>query len=795
MTLPLLARALLRFVRRTPWSAAMALGGVALGVTSIVAVHLISAQLVQRMDALVPSALSEYNFVATRDTLRARDFFALQRAWLDGEVPGVEGLAPFIHESRASRGGDLTVIGVDLFDTAGEFLDAAQAPLAGDGDTPLALSGVWLSTPDTTIVADPDGLPDAAALVQAQRELVRGRPINGYLALPAGTIVGDIGTAQALLGWQEDRLSYVGLRAQQTRELWFERIERLAPGFRAGLPAAEGPELPGWRVQPLLQQHPASAFGKSVLFNVSALGMLALVVAWLLIYQVAVAWLRRLWGVFMRLHVLGVSRAGLCAWFLGLLAVLGLLAAVAGLYLGSALAGWLLGIVVPDLQTPGVDAWVVMKAVGSALGVCLLGGWWAFATHARQTTFRRRSSALAIGLCLLVMVPGILSDATGLVGSFVSIGALAAIVALVIPVVLRELRARSGHLRAGLLWRMSLRDVLWHPRDLAVALSGLTLAIATAMGVGVMVDSFRADFSSMLERRLTYDTQITGPANELQTLVTELRSRPLSRMQTYHEMRSRVGDLPVTLVSTRLDAFETARYGYTAPLAGNEVLVSEQLARTLGLGPGSMVSLGEKEARVAGVFQSFGDIAPRIIVPWSLPGATLREIRFNGALDETFAAELRTGLPQARWRPQQGVRELALATFDQTFAITSVLIGIAVMVAGIGVYIAVTVMRLNQQASQRLLQGMGILAGERLRIDLYRGLGMGGICCLLALPVGLAMGWILCAVVNPRAFGWWIDMVVAPGALLAPVAWGMLAATLAGLLRVGGQEEGQLVAG
>ena len=55
------------------------------------------------------------------------------------------------------------------------------------------------------------------------------------------------------------------------------------------------------------------------------------------------------------------------------------LAGVIGLMAGWLLATWLLNITVPD-QTVSIemDTWVVSKALGSALAVCLPGGAWAF---------------------------------------------------------------------------------------------------------------------------------------------------------------------------------------------------------------------------------------------------------------------------------------------------------------------------------------------------------------------------------------------------------------------------------
>ena len=75
-------------------------------------------------------------------------------------------------------------------------------------------------------------------------------------------------------------------------------------------------------------------------------------------------------------------------------------------------------------------------------------------------------------------------------------------------------------------------------------------------------------------------------------------------------------------------------------------------------------------------------------------------------------------------------------------------------------------------------------------MNIALGAGLGLVAIIIALPLGIMFGWILCNVINPRAFGWTIELQVSAGALLWPCAWGLLAAILAGMLQVGDAEEG-----
>ena len=156
-----------------------------------------------------------------------------------------------------------------------------------------------------------------------------------------------------------------------------EWLDRLLPGFSAGIDA-ETLALPGWTVTDSAASEPTLAFSRSVLFNLGALGSLALVVAWLLVYQVSVIWLRRRAMTLNRLRQMGVSEAELRRIFLLSLAVLGLCSSLAGAFIGDWLASGLAGIAtgfssaLPEVR---LDRWVLLKATGSALSVCLIGGW------------------------------------------------------------------------------------------------------------------------------------------------------------------------------------------------------------------------------------------------------------------------------------------------------------------------------------------------------------------------------------------------------------------------------------
>lgn len=773
----MIARAILRFLARTPWSTGMAVIGMALGVTSIVSVHLVSASVSDRLDELIPAELAGYSHFLHRENLTATDYFNLRRQWRAGELPSIQRLSPLIDETTNLQGQTVRVIGVDLFDQQpAETNERYERPNTDN----FSWTGIWI---------DPS-LENKLSL-----------PVNGTIDAPAGTVLADIGPAIDLLDWPQDRLSYIGLSLIDPLSSIKVIAENLLPGFGAGFPTSL-PALdlqPEWQLTGIAGQYPAREFGKSVLFNISALGLLALLVAWLLIYQVAVSWLRRLWPVFDRLHVLGVDWRQLRFYFL---LAIGLLASVAAV-LGIA-GGWLLASVLVAMTNPAapvdlsLDGWTMTKGVSSALGVCLVGGSWAFRQSQRglqQTRWPFVATLvllLAAGWCLV-------DERSGLAGGFFAIAVLSLASSQTIAPMLARFKRSASMIRGPYLLRIGIREALWHPGELSVALAGLALSIATAIGVALMVDSFRADFSQMLDHRLKYDVIARGDIPALGEIAQDKSvAANAERVQIYQQANIRVNGLTMELNVSRADAFEATRYGYDQPLKSHEVLLSEQAAETLGLNAGDEVEVYGHELQVAALFAAFGDVQPRLVVDQANPLAVdnrtdlkIESIAMLHSHPENLIATLRARFPTLELRQQTDIRRVALDTFDQTFAITTVLITIALMVASISVYIAVTTMRLNRQAGEKLLTTLGISRREKFLMDLSLGAGLGLIAIIIALPLGGLFGWILCHVINPRAFGWNIELKWSMAAILTPCLWGFLAALAAGVAQGGRSEEGE----
>jgi len=127
----------------------------------------------------------------------------------------------------------------------------------------------------------------------------------------------------------------------------------------------------------------------------------------------------------------------------------------------------------------------------------------------------------------------------------------------------------------------------------------------------------------------------------------------------------------------------------------------------------------------------------------------------------------------------RALRQRVLTVFDQTFAITSVLRTVALIVAIAGVYLSVLTLVAEREREIGMLRAIGASRGQIQRLLMTESGAVGCVASLLGLASGAALAVVLTNVVNPAFFGWTIDLSVPWGALLWTPVWMTGAAALA----------------
>ena len=823
----LLRRAAGRHLRRHPAQLFLAVLGVALGVAVVVSIDLAiqSAREGFRVSAETVAGRATHAVVGPAGSLDERTFTRLRvDVGVRDAAPVVEGLAA----SPSLPGTALRVLGVDAFSEA-----PFRPYLAGSGGG-VDVS-VLVTTPGGAVLAASTAARAGIAPGDSLPVRVEGRdarlPVVGLLE-PEGALaragmrdllVMDVSSAQELLG-MTGRLSRIDLRLDD------RDVERV----RGAL--GEGARLVPAGTREAALSGMIAAFD----LNLTALSLLALVFGMFLIYNTmtfSVVQRRELLG---SLRALGVTRREVLAGVLREAAWIGVAGSAAGLGLGVLMGRGLVRMVtrtindlyfavsVDHLSLPpaalvkgallGVGATLLaslppaLEAAGSAPRVAR--------TRSLVESAARRAvpGAAALGALLLAAGAVLLAlSARALVASFAGLFLVILGMALLTPLgtvllvrVARPALARAG----GILGTMAARGVVSALSRTAPAVAALVVAVSVTVGLGVMIQSFRATLVRWLQGTLVADVYVSAPSlvqsRAEGTLDPEAVRALVGHPDVAERSTYRSRELLVEGTTLRLLALDLAKRGEAAfdfregggPAAfrafrtGGAVFLSEPLAYRRGLHPGDTLRLptetGTRGYTVAGIFYDYGSDQGVVMMgrgtyddAFDDRGVTsLGLFLRSGADPDRVVGELEASVPPGQTlsiRTNAALRDGSLAVFDRTFQVTAVLRLLAFVVAFVGVLSALMALELERSRELGVLRANGMTPRQVWRLVTTQTGLLGLIAGVLSIPVGLVLAAVMIYVVNKRSFGWSLRMHVGPDVLLQAVGLALVGALLAGL--------------
>lgn len=457
------------------------------------------------------------------------------------------------------------------------------------------------------------------------------------------------------------------------------------------------------------------------------------------------------------------------SWVLG-----GLVMALAGTGVASAQALWRM-VHMPLLSAPGLQAWAQRAARGE-----------------------RRMALAGLGLIgaggvALVLIPG-------LVGGFALIAGLMLGAALLLPPALALVLHLGRRLARGPVGDWLWADTRAQLPGIGLALMALLLALAANVGVGTMVSSFRLTFTGWLDQRLVSELYLTARDDAQGEEIARWLAPRSDAVLPIRSAEFTVQSVPVTVYgvvdhptySKNWPLLEQAPDAWDRVNAGAAAFINEQLARRAALWSGDRVQLAPGwTLPIAGVYSDYGNPTGQAIV--ALPAllshaSAVPNRRFGVRLSPEavpgLMRDLRAAfdLPASALIDQAGLKAQSLAVFDKTFVVTGALNLLTLGVAGFAILTSLLTLwslRLPQLAP---VWALGLTRGTLARLELGRSLLLAAFTALLALPLGLALAWVLLAVINVQAFGWRLPMYLFPADWLRLFGLALLAAGLAAAL-------------
>jgi putative ABC transport system permease protein len=785
----LLTRTLFSHYRRHPVQALFLLAGIIIANVLLVGTLLINAQ-------------ARASYSTGEQVLRAQPLASIrakdgarsipERTYFELRRQGFSGLAPLLRRFvRTEKGESLELLGIDVLAMprpAQESL-ANFSPAGSDRDAHRP-GFAEFALPPYTVWASPTRLDQLGWPPGSMPVLDNG------IQLPPVVPLADEGLGHRLLldiGVLQVLTSSAG---EISEILVFADSNADVEALRAQLPD----ELK-W-VDPGAELDPAE-LTRSFHLNLAAMGLLAFVVGVFLIYNALAFSYTDRHELLRKLRLAGVIRGELARVLLVELLVFVMVGSLMGFGLGSWLAVTLLPgvgqtlaqlygvyIAYPDsLLSGGLGLPLVMTAL--AAGLCVLfplrqalsmpllerqsSGWQrTSAAHRDRVLF-----AIGAGLLVLAAVLAVTADTLWLALSCMASLLLGA--ALCLPAVLRLLLGAASRLipshwaRTG--WLMADSRHLLGPA--ALALMAITLALVSNSGLNTMIGSFRQATNSWLQQRLVADIYLSGELSETRLQDWLLAQAPgvsmASRYTTRVAVQNPVGQNTLVGVTALpehsrfrdsvelMGAVDAARVSFAN---GSGVLVSERAWRLDGWQPGQEVQLCTEVGAlpILGVYRDYGNPQSQWMISEQLFRTCWPEVLPSGfgllgpaGMDWSIVRAgvmSEFGLEDSAVINQQELMAIGLSVFDRTFSVTLALNALTLLVAGVGIFCAMSAIHHHRLPQQALLTALGLTRRERATLLLLQWGVLGLFCVVLVWPFGSLLAWVLAAVVTPVAFGW-----------------------------------------
>jgi putative ABC transport system permease protein len=831
----ILLRASRNFFLRHPWQLCLTITGVALGVAVVVSIDLVRNNaehaFVRSTEAIVgkathrivagPSGLDETLYTRLRIEHGIRDI-----------APVVEG---YVIVEREQKRETLTLLGIDPF-AERSFRDYAWLDSLQDQDDSGVL--IRLLTEANTVLLDSTTAERLGAAENDQMELMVGTRktsvrILGILATSSSTsvhslenlILADIATAQELLG-MPGRLTRIDVVLPDDHILIERRLRTMLPTDVELLPAAARNES-------------VKQMTRAFHSNLTALSLLALLVGMFLIFNTMTFMVMQRRSLMGSLRALGTTQQQLFTIIAVEALVIGVVASVIGLLLGVGLAQGLLQVVnrtINELYFLLPDSNLTLSAIvmlkGGLLGVmgtllaAIPPALEASSVTPRQALTRSHlegrtrqlvnkaslAGVVATGIGVIIINFSGRSIGFGFAGIFVIIVGFTLLTPITTVVLMALLKPVLGKM-FGIVGRLASQSVVASLSRTAAAIAALMIAIATVIGIGLMVNNFRLSVDQWLQNLLRADMYVavpspTSPGSNFY-LDKNLADAILALPEVDEVSNVRRVQIESKTGLTNLAAYELNEYAYQGfhfkhgdagqiwPVfeQGDGVIVSEPYAYHHAVQIGDSLQLrtdhGYHQFKVLGVYMDYGSDQGVVSLSRRTYERHWNDDRYSGlgiyTVPGTDMEKLRNKVQQLApdqnlWlQDRRKILEASLEVFDNTFVITEILRVLAAIIAFVGVFSALMALQLERTQEHGLLRAIGFLPGQ-LRVLIVSETGLLGLVAgVLAIPVGCVITTLLIIVINRRSFGWTMELQFSPDIVVQGIILGLFAALLAGI--------------
>ena len=500
----------------------------------------------------------------------------------------------------------------------------------------------------------------------------------------------------------------------------------------------------------------------------------------------------------MTLAVIGAGLGIILGYFIAAFLLPDVAATLRGLY-GAQISGtlelraswWVSGMVLALIGTAVALSSRIWQIVQMPLLASAKPRAWVVATASR---FRLQ---LIIAITLLFSTVPLAMTLEGLLAGFILLGCLLIGAALALPPLLGGLLTLVQKYTVAPVWEWFWADTRQQLPGLSLALIALLLAVSANIGVSTMVSSFRQTFIAFLDQRLApelfveVDTAEQSAALEMFLMNRQIEVLPLLSTQVV------IADLPVDLYGIRVgqtyrnnwNFLDNTLNAWDVIERGKAVVVNEQFARRTDLWVGSLVQVSrDLILPIAGVVGDYGNPKGQIIITERIFKDLYPNLyASNFGVRTKDAAQLRSqivntlGIKNNAIINQVGIKALSLEVFERTFVVTSALNVLTLGVAGFAILMSLLTLADLRVPQLAPVWALGLTRRRLAWLELLRAVLLAGIVFVCAIPMGLALAWILLTIINVEAFGWQLPMYLFPLKYVELGGYALIAAFLAAM--------------
>lgn len=328
----------------------------------------------------------------------------------------------------------------------------------------------------------------------------------------------------------------------------------------------------------------------------------------------------------------------------------------------------------------------------------------------------------------------------------------------------------------------------------AWAAGAIGVSVALAVGMSIMVTSFRQTIVDWTEQGLRSDIWIRSVSSQTGLPSGRLAPEALEIVHTlfdddqidaFHMGEAYINGQKITLAAGEFSIVQKrggvpfrngrdSKKVFAETLRTHGAIVNEALSRKFGVGEGDVVELqtrgGMVQRRIVGVYYDYSshegtmiidrndflalnpDDGPQGISLFLPPDADLNAAREK--LRQAFAGKWFIEVFLNRELKQE-----ILKIFERTFAITAVLQAIASLVAAIAVVTVLFALANERKQDLSLLRILGSTRWQTAKLVLWKAGILGAIGGAGGLAAGAVVGVILVKVVNLQSFRWSLQLI------------------------------------